>query len=279
MYWIFKLENTEFNRDLKENLDNFIFKFEQKRNFSGQIGDHVIFLINNIDWLFTYYGKIALIKKDENQIPEGNKWTFSVSFDELVEIKEPRLLSDLSYSLLKIHKWYNIPIRHIRGQYCRIEKSDYYTIINGQIFISRTAFGKIVNSLHKDHRIFFLQMLLEENPSLYTRGGDYLKIFQVLKEYIDSNLNPHIRMLSEIGGLLREISPEASEKLAFAEPNNIETINFNISEQVNICDEFISSEIGINYMEVLFQEISKVYEEEYEFGRTFINKPLPIYLY
>ena len=278
MNWIFKIDDSNLILSLTNKSPKVLYQFTQRRNFRGEVGDQVVFLIKKSDWIFTHYGTISSIQFDDEPDSGNSDIKFSITVTEIKEIEEPLSIDDFSYTLLKIYKWYNDPIRHIRSPYSRLDKSDFDAIISGRIFISRTAFGKTLNALHIDHRVSFLQNLIQENPDLYARGNNYIEAFALLKEYIQTYIYPDVKMVSEIGAFLLDLNSEEAGNLGFADPENFEKESDNIMEQVKLCNDFNLTEYGIDYIDFLFEEIKNATNEEIQFSNSFNNRPLPIYL-
>lgn len=277
-FWAFKTEDNSLIHSLEELDSKVIYKFSKKGNCKCEEGDRVIFITKkNGKWFFSFIAVILSVdislEKEIQEIPKE----YSIVVTEIKAIEDLFSINDFSYTLLKIHKNYNNPIDHFRGPYSRLVLSDFNAIVNNQIFISRTAFGKTINALHQKHRIAFLQILIEDNPRLYARGNDFVKAFSMLKEYIETYIYPDIIMMSQIGKFLVEINDEDVSDLEFDDPENFGNGKDNIMNQVKICDEFYSNNhIQKNYLNILLEEINNVANDERSFGGQFTNRYLPI---
>lgn len=288
-YWVFKTENhwliksldTNANK-LETNDNKIVYQFEQRRNFNGIKGDLVIFLIKKAEkWVFAYSGTIDSV--DFTVLPDIEssdiiKRLFLISVSDISPIKESYSINDFGYTLLKIYKWFDKPMKHFIHTYIRLDKSDFEAIINGQIFISRTAFGKTLNALNIEHRKSFLQLLIQENSDLYVKGNDYVKAFSLLKEYIETYIYTDVERMKDIGKYLLKLNEGEASKLNFVDPEEIESRGANIMKQVAICNEFLHENHELGYLEILFSEIKNVSADEKQLSELFINRPLPIFL-
>ncbi|ANE50640.1 hypothetical protein [Flavisolibacter tropicus] len=276
-YWAFKTTDPNIIQTLNSNRPELVYSFLQKRNFGGAEGDQVVFLLDNSRWRFSHKGTISKIRRSNSEGVRNTKILFEVTVTDIKALSEPNSLKDFSYTLLKINKWFNDPIKHFREPYSHLPDHDYEAITNSQIFISRTAFGKVVNGLHLEHRKSFLQQIIQDNTQLFRRGNNYIEAFQMLKEYIEDYIYPDIEMMREIGDYLLRLDENSAHTLEFSEHGKRER-NDNIMQQVSICNTFLGSEFGENYLTALLNEIQTVASDEASFGASFNSIPLPISL-
>jgi hypothetical protein len=174
------------------------------KRFSGKAGERIILLSSrNKKWLFTHTGTILNI--------EERKSNFQDKFDSIINyrvnatLSPPNNLEDFSYSLLRI-KRFDDPIQHFsRLQYAKISEIEFEAIANGEIFIARTVFGKLINSLHLEHRRNFLRILLSNKPVIIFENVDYVNLYYELKNYLEENIFTPIQWLRSTYYMLNTI--------------------------------------------------------------------------
>lgn len=110
---------------------------------------------------------------------------------------------DLIYSLLTV-KNYARPMVHFQRQYRELVNKDFETIINGWVYVSRTAFGKLGNALPNDIKLQFMLIVMEEFKTMDFTSLKYDKVFDSLKDYLEGYVLSQGRLLIEIERMLRE---------------------------------------------------------------------------
>lgn len=272
MNWVFRPSHSNFISLSTVNDGEFVFSFKTRLNFSGEEGDRVLLIGSEGEGLhFEFTSQIVSIKSTAFDEQKLRKYTVRLS--ELKSIKTPNKLADLLYSLHKVYN-YNKPQIHFSRVYSRLTNDDFEVIANGKIFIARTAFGKLVNSLHRQHRISFVQMLIERNPNIYFTSRKYDEVFDLLKEYIETRILIFAKFLSDSWNILQIINPDNNNQIAFAE--SIDKRRDLISQQIeaiNIINE-------LNAKDKFYLKLDSVVREYRETERVFIHKfsrkPLPI---
>ena len=150
---------------------------------------------------------------------------------------------------------------------------DFEVIANGKIFVARTAFGKLVNSLHLKHRIAFVQMVIDRNPNIYFISRKYDEVFNLLKEYIETRILTFSDFLSDAWNIFTKLSVNNSQ-IAFEDIN--EKRRDLISQQIF----FIKKMIELNPQNKFYLQLDSAVKEYSNTERVFINnfskKPLPI---
>ncbi len=272
MNWVFRPSHSCFISLSTVNDDKFVFSFKTRLNFSGEEGDRVVLLGSEGEgFYFEFTAQIISIESkasDEQKLRD-----IIVTLSDLEPIKTPSKIDDLMYSLHKVYN-YDRPHIHFNRVYSRLTNDDFDVIVNGRIFIARTAFGKLVNSLHRQHRISFVQMLIERNPNIYFTSRKYDEAFDLLKEYIETRILIFTEFLSDAWNIFQIINPDNNNQIAFAESNDkrrdlisqqIEAIN--IIKEINAQDKF--------YLKL--DSFAREYREtERAFIYKFSKQPLPI---
>lgn len=285
-YWYFKFWNFEWVSKQLQNGSLFI-DFSRSRNFSGQVGDKVVLLVlKDSEWLFLYKTKIKMIEK-ESSVTENGKTDYTVIFDNQTVIDEPNGLKDYAYTLTKIRK-YNSPLRNFSRSYGLLTVEDYNSIIKGRIFYARTIFGKLVNSMHPQHRLQFTQILVRENPELYFKNKNYKQLTNLLQIYIEDYILIQTRFLRTTYKMLNEIvvdfPTESIGILDNGDTDNDNQTDYVISNRKRI--HYIQEQVEIinRYRDILnsgfWGEVDSFWnqerEQEIDFNKLFNGRSLPI---
>jgi hypothetical protein len=248
---------------LSEN-DNFIL-------YSGENG--------RIKNSFLGYGYILSKEKKElnyeGKIGEAKaKNRFLLRINVIEDIKNIYSIEDLAYSLYKVYN-YEKPWRHFTRSYSFLYKEDYDTIINGRIFLSRTAFGRFLNSLHKEHQKNFVEYFIENEKDVYFSNGDYLKAMELLIDYIENHILYPILYLKESYNKLTELVSESDLKnIGFMDDDKTEYI---ISKQIDYLKEKdIPSEELIKELTEFKQTAEEKFNSDLEFSEYFEKFKWPI---
>src|SRR4051794_16605102 len=98
MNWVFKTTDQALIRDLEQG-NKVVYRFTQRRNFKGQEGDQAVFLIQDKQWRFGYYGNIIKVSPKPKEGPVLEPIDFSVTVSDIATIQSPNLLIDFSYTL------------------------------------------------------------------------------------------------------------------------------------------------------------------------------------
>lgn len=196
-------------------------------------GDKVVFLTQKEKHYFNYYGVVLNKEKttiiEKNTFEENEVNSFLLNIEVLGILKENNSLEDLNYSLYKITN-FKKPWKHFVRSYSFLYERDYKTIRNGDIFISRTAFGKFVNALHNEHKINFVTYFIENEPYLYFYQKDYVSAFKLLQEYIKYHiLQPSEYIKESYNMLINLVGEDTASTIGFSDDNSLNII----SKQIN----------------------------------------------
>lgn len=255
---------TELSED-----DNFILLHEtQKEDFEFQF-----------DGIITNVGKaieLPISEKDQlenekrrnrKQDPLPREYKREIDLYIQEKLQGINKFNDYVYSLLTIEN-YKKPITHFEQKNRLINNQDYETIKNGWIYISRTAFGKIINSLPYSNRLEFTLFVMKEfNQTTFTKL-DYNKLLIFLFEYIDThilsqgilitesfklleNLNDPNIPLNDIGFILDSTSSNSDSLKTQSDYFNV---LFDFEKQVKMIDT-IKQDIISNAQEERFQKL------------------------
>lgn len=227
------------------------------------------------DYYFSSFGKInSIIKLKESSIEQKYN-VYEINFTIDSKLKENNSLDNLIYSLKKIYNYKN-PLLHFRRPYTYLEDIDYLTITEGRIFISRTAIGKIVNSLPRAHVQNFIIKLIEVEGLNFFVEKDYISALKNLKIYIEEEIDNNGKLL---------LSCEYMLKNNFGNQLNIEDIGFkgvnsNKSDYLIVQVRFFRRLFDItkefNFWENLENTLQLNIENENYFNNKFIKTDWPI---
>jgi len=272
MNWVFRPTSNNSISQSTASDGKVIFSFKTRLNFSGEEGENVVIMGSKEEG--SYFEYTSQILSVENKILDDQKLKiFTVTLSQPELIKTPNKLDDLLYSLHKVYN-YDRPFIHFNRVYSRLTNDDFEVIANGKLFIARTAFGKLVNSLHQKHRIALVQMLIERNPSIYFTSRKYDEVFDLLKEYIETRILIFTEFLSGAWNNFQKINPDSNNQIAFAESSEsrrdlisqqIDSINK--MNELNAQNKFY---LRLESVEIEFRDTERV------FIRKFSKKPLPI---
>jgi hypothetical protein len=272
-YWYIRYELQE-----KFSLGKIIFPIYQKRKPRIKRNDWVLVFSNGHFKLFGKVLETPVIKFEETelQIEEKNEYKYIIG--EFSEIEEPNDLAGFAYSLPKIYKHYQNPEKHFKRDYGRISKYEFRVITQHDYYISRTAFGKIINSLHSSHRLAFIKYAAKVYPDMFLRNNDdFRRLFEILKNYVDNHIIAQSNMLIESDYLLKS-ELEVESKVGFVYPEDETNKTLVIERQVENIQQARKSmfkEIGLD---TIADEIKKSSFEEELHRNHFINSRLPIIL-
>lgn len=275
-YWVFNLNGFAF--PLKEGVDADV-TFETGYNFRGEAQDSVLILGYTNGLRFLFKGEISAepVVTPVDLLGVKRRYKVTLKITKVTALTEPNLLSDYAYTLSRVKKLTK-PEKHFSRAYTRISSKDYHAITNGEIFIARTFFGKVVNALHPGHRVAFVKRILDEDPLLYAQGRNYIKAFDMLKEYILETIIEPAQMINDAHRMIIDISPKTKiARISFADPvePNVRSRLNNVSEKAAEVSRFLDSN-GVKFLEQVSEEIKIGTESEKTLNYSFTNQPLPI---
>ena len=253
-----------------------IFEILSKRRI--RIKDESKFVTFDYDYkqgyYFKEYGKIVKIERPlkEEQIEQKN-YRFHLLTES--KLKTNNLLSDLLYSLTNVFN-YNYPHLHFNRIYTSLDEVNFNSIVNGKLFLSRTAFGTLINALPVYHVQMFIEKLVEKGLSKFFVERDYKSAFNELRDYIRSEIEQRGEMLIASENILRE---------SFRDQINIDGIGFGndddtkvdfLIDQVKKFQELFSIEKEFNMWDSIESELRENSTDEEYFNERFSQVEWPI---
>lgn len=272
MNWIFNA-NALMQKLVNEQTQK--ISFQQKRKFSGEIGEKVIILEEkNRNWVFTKSFEIIGIKQDK-VFEDFNKVTIDLKLK--IIFKEDKLVEDYSYSLLRISDFKNPSKHYNKRVYSRIEDLEFEAIVNDKIYINRTILGTILNALHHDHQKSFIEFLASEEPNLLSNKTDVDKALNYLFKYVHANIIEPINYLKSAGELFSNIfGHEELINLGIAEDTErLKNLKM-VKPQIDLIEKY-QQYLSLNYKTERETVISDVLENN-KFRTLFRNSRLPLNL-
>lgn len=273
MNWIFKADDY-FKID--SNGQKAIVRIEQKRNFTGEVGEEVLVLAKTkTDWEFTAHYRIANI---EVKNPDTEYKEITITLALIQEFKEEKLLDDYVYSLRRITN-YAYPIKHFSRKYSRLYDAEYEAIVENKIYLKRTILGTVLNAMHSEHQKAFISYIAIEAPELLAGKSDMDKSLTLLLQYLDFTVGTPARYLRDSAELMKSfISENEISEIGFAEDaEDIKPTNTQmISQQVDAINDYLGDMFGFNNQKLGLQLLEL--EDNRKFKTLFRNAPLPIAL-
>jgi len=232
------------------------------------IEDFVILMYRNN---FSAYGiiKDTSLEK-EHYLGEAQQFLFEVG--NIIPIEAPNDLDGFAYSLPKVYKYYDKPYYHFNRSFGRLTKYEYDTIINHDYFISRTAFGRIINSLHPIHRFSIVNFISQRYPELVFSGRkDYAKLFEIMAGYIESSIILQAEILKKSQSIIQDL--RISDEIGFGDPDSNKALL--IKNQIKHIEyaELRLKGFNLNY---ILSGIREIYKDEESKNGEFQDSTLPV---
>lgn len=225
-------------------------------------------------YFFNEYGRITKVEPPEKEDQIELK-TYRFHLLTEFKLKENNHLSDLVYSLTNVFN-YKYPHLHFNRIYTSIDEINFKSITEGRLFLSRTAFGTLINSLPEYHVKTFVEKLIDKGLSNFFIYRDYQSAFKELRTYIKSEIEKRGEMLIASEEMLREnFSDQVNiTKIGFGD-NNSSKIDL-LSEQVKKFKELFAIEKEFEMWESIQSEIRENSENENYFNENFSKIDWPI---
>lgn len=225
------------------------------------------------------------ILKREKRPPLPQEYLHTFILEDVGEIKENRELVDYSYSLLSVNNYLN-PKRHFQQQYRAVHEYDYETITREQIYIARTAFGRLINALPKESKYDFVLYAIEEFGTVEFRGIDFIKAYEFLWKYINDSILSQGRYITSAFEILSEKFGQTGvpiDKVGFANHADEEKGLFgsdlkgdNLSIQARYFQNLFEHSRSNTLSYESLKSVTKNDEEERRFGYIFSNRLWPV---
>lgn len=193
------------------------FKIEStEASLPLSIGDDLIFIkVINDDMVFTNTGIISKIGKRDfvkgkpkkggqfQQFKDRDKYHHHFNFEIKKTLQKNNMLSELEYSLPVVDNHHK-PEVHFQSQYRAIPKDDFDTIVNGWVYVTRTAFGKLVNSLPRQNKLEFMIQAMDHFATIDFSRTSLVDGLEFLYKYIERRILSRGRILVATDGIIKK---------------------------------------------------------------------------
>lgn len=165
--------------------------------------DHVILceLRSDAEVVFTAFGVVAQAEVTEDG---RDMFVLTATLLDMVQLEPVRSLSDFAYSLQKIYI-YELPGRHFLHQYASLGQADLVTLVKGNVFWARTAFGMFVNQLPEETLAEFVRFAAEAEPRTLIDRSDWASLWKLLQRYIAQEYVSAQQLLESISGHVAQL--------------------------------------------------------------------------
>lgn len=225
-----------------------------------------------------YITKVLQTKKVNNSKPlkkNKDKYEHYFSLEISKVLKRNNLLSDLEYSLKSIYR-FNNPLVHFQQQFRELPKQDYDTIINGFVYYSRTAFGKLINSIPRQNKLEFMLQAMDNFSTVDFKNISLYEGLEFLYNYIDRRILSRGKILIETNNMLKDhlgdILPQ--QEVGFYNPQNSKTDN--LSKQSDIFERLFKLQKESDVRRLIKKSISEDFHLEERFMQIFKQQTWPI---
>ena len=149
--------------------------------------------------------------------------------------------------MLRISRFEN-PSRHFSRSISRLPDHDFRTLVDGEIYWSRSAFGFFINQLPPQAFMDFVQLVREFDPQLLMTEPDFGQLWQLLRTFItDEYIESHY-LASAIRSLAMDISTNGAE-IKFDDlriGSDDERVSSSLSQMQNNLSAFFSQVSELN---------------------------------
>jgi hypothetical protein len=207
-----------------EETNNFKFEYlDREEESKFKFGDKILTIDNSGKFkslVFKYFGEV--IGHPENEVITKSEvaaqfWHFTWPkieetkiFRHVVALDLTSLTFDNSDNQIENYAYsipgmdYIFPDKYFNSAIKKIDLQDYNNIINNRIFIARTAFGMIVNSLPIDNRIEIAYAFVKNNYYERPEIKDYINALKYVQDFLENSLYPIGKMLTDSYNILEK---------------------------------------------------------------------------
>lgn len=189
----FIIRNNYFETTIKEG-DSFASLKKEKSNFLfyqevKMLNKGVIQMIRNEPDDKLSKKEIELNQERINEGKEPLKYfNHNFFFQDGELFQKYSFLDDYAYSLLKVYKRFINPIRHFNRVVTQITNIDFETFEEERIFIERTLFGRLINSLPYENRLQFILLSINKYKTIELTEIPLNEALEFLKNFVSSGI-------------------------------------------------------------------------------------------
>ena len=303
-YWVYNIteDHSILNKQLGKASIGQIEVIDKSPTFPAKVDDLFVTLNKNGEFFFDFYGKVmskpqtvqtSLTSKEVAILEKNNvakskypkKYLHKIS----VEInKIDQKLDDFMFSLKTVENYSN-PYNHFKRKYTSFNLEDFETIVKKMLYLTRTTFGRLFNSLPKENQIEVLLALIEENRTEDIKKIGLLNAIRFLRQYIEDIIIDTGKYIVAIEKLAIELSTKTdldAAKIGFIsvddnsprksiDINDILPVDF-LQDQANCFKEFFALDFNLSIIDELELQIKENRESEERFEKIFASKRWPI---
>lgn len=252
-----------------------IITLQSKKEVDFEKWSEVIFL----DWNSNqkhYFRAFGIIQSFKTIEKTTKFFLFEIEIQIQGILNEITQLQDFVYSLKKVYRYLK-PQNHFNRSYTYLQKEDYYTIINGRIFIARTVFGKILNALPPEHVQNIVIRLMETQGISFFKIRDYRVALQELQKYVIEEIENRGNFLIQSEELIRDHLGElvSIREIGFIDEEGDEKQDY-LTEQTELFRNLFSTIKEYDLWSEISREIEAQYEVQENFNESFYNIEWPI---
>lgn len=302
-YWVYNIsENHSILNQKNSNSTKELAEIEIRdgsKSIRTSIDDQFLTLNKKDDFFFDYYGTIigkpitspSPLTTEEISALEKKKTPkakYPKKFRHLIPvsiIRIDRKLDDYMFSLKAVEN-YSQPYNHFKQKYTSFNEEDFNTVVKEMLYITRTTFGRLFNSLPRENQFEVLLALTEEYKTENIKSIGLLNAVRFLRKYLEDIIIDSGKYIIGSESLLIKLSKKANfqvDKIGFVDDNNIIFIDENLridllSEQSSCFKELFNLGYDLSIIEELESEIQKNQETETRFEKIFKRRRWPIKL-
>ncbi len=243
-----KLANWAIDIRAKRGNDFFI---NSNRKVTINAGDNIIAFYRHFnDVTFSHFGTVEAVF----QLREGYERTFQIKLSKIEELKNEVNLEAVKFSLVKIYR-FNNPKIHFRRAYLSLTEGDFETILNGEIYWPRTAFGFYASKLGDKQLRRFVKAVATDCPSLLLNNEDISLAWSKLREFIEQEFVIALDIINQISERIQLFNERSEDyvpfekigiELGYSKNNNRYQIAL-LHKQQRLLTEFVTSLQGDEY--------------------------------
>jgi hypothetical protein len=254
-------------------------KFNSSFSHSGQVIDvEVTVFKQGLEDIFKDY------IDESGSIPSKRVRTeFSIRYERLKrENDEDYLVSNYAYSLPFVNN-FDDPIRDF-PKIKWISFEDYETVVEKKIFISRTAFGYLINALPFENRWELATAIRQRFNTQTPYISDYTIAFEIVADFIRQKVYRTGKLLIGSYEIARELPIDnfPVDRLGFSSPTppdqRFVSVVDNLKNQQTRFRELLEYDEKQKFFNTVFEAISQNSDREREFNSRFQDIPWPINL-
>lgn len=203
------------------------------------------------------------LAKNDARVSKGLQplkyYKHEITFEGAYPFTKYKYLDDYTYSLQKIYKRYIKPVRHFSHSITSINLGDFETLVKERIFIERTIFGKLINSIPYTNRLEFLLYAIEKFGNADLREISPIEALPDLKKIVRSGV-------IELGKYMVE-----SQKLV-EEMESIFGSNANVGFANNLTTDINKDPIVIDSLKMQANLFNAVFSINHDFDSLFSSQ-------